>query len=267
MVKLHQVTPGSSVDITEISTSGKDFHEDRDQAEREFSQFQLEISELQTKLYAEGRQRLLIILQAMDGGGKDGTTRSVFKEVNPQGMKIVSFKEPSKEELAHDFLWRIHKEVPGNGMIGLFNRSHYEDVLVVRVDKLVPKNIWEERYELINNFEKHLVNTGTHVLKFFLHISFKDQRKTFQERLQDPAKHWKFNISDIEKRKQWPEYMQAYSDAISRCSTTHAPWYIIPSDQNWYRNWAVANVIAATLREMNPQFPPLPPEYASLKVE
>jgi PPK2 family polyphosphate:nucleotide phosphotransferase len=267
MPQQHRVSPGEKIDLAKISTRGKDYHDDRDKAEREFERLRNKIDDLQTRLYAEGRQRLLIVLQAMDAGGKDGTTRSVFKETNPQGVEIVSFKQPSAEELAHDFLWRIHQQVPRKGCITVFNRSHYEDVVVVRVDKLVPEEVWQARYEQIKQFEEYLHQTGTRILKFFLHISKDEQKERFQERLDDPEKHWKFSLADLGKRKQWDDYMRAYSEAISRCSTHHAPWYVIPADHNWYRNWAVAKLIVETLKEMNPKYPPLAKNLEGVKID
>ncbi|SFI88891.1 polyphosphate kinase 2 family protein [Planctomicrobium piriforme] len=263
----HRIAPGEKVDLSKISTRGKEYHDDRDQADREFKRFRNELDDLQTRLYAEGRQKLLIVLQAMDAGGKDGVTRSVFKEVNPQGIRIESFKAPSAEELSHDYLWRIHQRVPAKGMIAVFNRSHYEDVLVVRVDELVPKKMWEARFEQINQFEKYLSDNGTRILKFFIHISREEQLERFQERLDDPEKHWKFSIDDIKKRQKWDKYMAAYEDVLSKCSTDYAPWHVIPGDHNWYRNWAVAQVITETLHEMNPQYPPLAEGLKGLKLE
>ncbi|MDT8306203.1 MAG: polyphosphate kinase 2 family protein [Anaerolineae bacterium] len=252
----HRIAPKQPVDLEAIPTDGKDYHEDRDMAEIEFKALCEELAKWQQRLYAEGQRKLLIVLQAMDAGGKDSTIRHLFGETNPQGVRVHSFKVPSKEELAHDFLWRVHKRVPENGMIGVFNRSHYEDVVVVRVDKLVPEDIWSKRYEQINQFEKLLTETGTTILKLYLHISKEEQRKQFQERLDDPEKNWKFSFGDLEKRKQWNDYMVAYGDAIARCTTESAPWYIIPADQKWYRLLAVARIVVGTLRQMNPAYPP-----------
>lgn len=267
MPKRHRIAPGASVELKKITTRGKDLGENREHLKQEYQEIRKELDDLQTRLYAEGRQKLLIVLQAMDAGGKDGTTRSVFREVNPQGVRVVSFKTPSKRELSHDFLWRIHRDVPSAGMITVFNRSHYEDVLVVRVDQLVPKPVWKARYEQINTFEKYLTDTGTRILKFFLHVSPEEQRKRFQERLDNPRKHWKFSLADVGKRRKWDDYMSAYNEALSRCSTEVAPWYVIPADQNWYRNWAVAKVIVTALREMNPQYPPLEKELRTYRLE
>ncbi len=255
MIEQHRLNPGEPVDLAAIPTRAEPYHQDREAAETEFKALRRELRDWQPKLYAEGKRKLLIVLQAMDAGGKDGTIRRVFQGVNPQGVRVTSFKVPSKEDLAHDFLWRIHKAVPGSGMIGVFNRSHYEDVLVVRVANLAPEPIWRARYALINDFEKLLVETGTTVLKFYLHISSEEQRERFQARLDDPNKHWKFSLDDLAKRKQWDDYMAAYQEALQRCTTAHAPWYVIPADQKWYRNLAIARAIVGTLRAHDPQYP------------
>ena len=203
----------------------------------------------------------------MDAGGKDGTIRSVFQGVNPQGVRVHSFKVPSKEELDHDFLWRIHKVVPGKGMMGVFNRSHYEDVLVVRVHDIVPETVWRPRYEQINQFEKLLHDTGTRILKFYLHISKKEQKARFQARLDDPSKHWKFSLEDVEKRKYWDDYMAAYEEMLEKTTTPWAPWYVIPSDQKWYRNLAISRVIMATIKEMNPLYPSAEGDFGDVVIE
>ncbi|MEO2013693.1 MAG: polyphosphate kinase 2 family protein [Fuerstiella sp.] len=255
MPEVHRLTPGIPVVLAKTSTRGKDFHDDRNAAEQEFGALRNELICLQTALYAEGRQKLLVVLQAMDAGGKDGTIRHTFEGVNPQGVRVTSFKKPSSAELEHDFLWRIHKAVPGRGMIGVFNRSHYEDVLVVRVSNIVTEDVWRPRYTTINNFEKHLVDSGTTVLKFFLHISKKEQKERLQDRLDQPDKHWKFEQDDLEKRKQWDEYQIAFQDMLNNCTTDHAPWYLIPGNQKWYRNLAIMRVMVDTLRKMDPQYP------------
>lgn len=251
----HRLIPGQPVDLSQIPTRADEFHSDRDEAEAEFKELRRELVDWQPRLYAEGRQRLLIVLQAMDAGGKDGTIRRVFQGVNPQGVRVSSFKVPSKEELAHDFLWRIHEEVPATGMIRIFNRSHYEDVLVVRVENLVPEAIWRPRYDLINDFERLLTATGTTVLKFYLHISKEEQRKRFQARIDEPEKNWKFSLDDLKKREKWDDYQAAYQEALFRCTTEYAPWHVIPADQKWYRNLAITRAIVGNLREMNPAYP------------
>jgi PPK2 family polyphosphate:nucleotide phosphotransferase len=263
----HQLIPGKNVRLEGITTRAKSFHDDRETAEREFSELRDEFVDLQRKLYADGRHKLLIVLQAMDAGGKDGTIRSVFRGVNPQGVRITSFKKPSDDELAHDYLWRIHRAVPANGMIGVFNRSQYEDVLVVRVENFVPKGVWESRFEQINQFERMLTETGTTILKFYLHISKEEQAERFQARLDDPTKNWKFSIDDLEKRKKWDEYLVAYEDVINLCTTDWAPWYVIPSDQKWYRDLAIARVVVKTLRKLDLRFPKTAIDPKMIRVE
>ena len=255
MPDTHRLKPGKAIKLSETSTDGKDFHEDRKEAEAEFYRLRDELIEWQVRLYADGKQKLLVVLQAMDAGGKDGTIRHIFKGVNPQGVRVTSFKKPSDEELNHDFLWRIHKAVPAKGMIGVFNRSHYEDVLVVRVHNYVPESVWRPRYETINHFEKSLTDSGTTFLKFFLHISKKEQKERFQDRLDEADKHWKFDHEDLEKRKFWDDYQAAFQDMVNNCTTDHAPWYVIPGDRKWYRNLAIMRTMVDTLKEMNPQYP------------
>ncbi|MEM7115656.1 MAG: polyphosphate kinase 2 family protein [Chloroflexota bacterium] len=246
---------------------GKTLHPDRAAAEAEFKQLRRELRDWQARLYAEGKQKLLIVFQAMDAGGKDGTIRRVFQGVNPQGVRVHSFKVPSKKELAHDFLWRIHKVVPGKGMIGIFNRSHYEDVLVVRVHDIVPESIWRPRYEQINQFEKLLHDTGTRILKFYLHISPEEQKERFQDRVDEPSKNWKFSFDDLKKRTFWGDYMEAYEEMLQRTTTTYAPWHVIPADQKWYRNLAISRVLLNTLKEMNPQYPPPEGDLSNVVIE
>ena len=266
-VKTHQLQPGQKIKLEKLSTTAPKEAGDREAVEEEFIRLRDEFVELQYDLYAEGQRKLLIVLQAMDAAGKDGTIRNVFKGVNPQGVQVASFKAPSAEELAHDFLWRIHKRVPAKGAIGIFNRSHYEDVLVVRVDNLVPEQIWRPRYEQINRFEQHLTENGTILLKFYLHISSEEQKKRFQQRLDDPKKRWKFSAEDLEKRRQWPQYMEAYEEVIERCTTDWAPWYVIPSDQKWYRNYAITRVIVKTLQRLELQLPKPPKNWQQLEIE
>ena len=213
------------------------------------------IATLQERLYAERKRSVLVVFQAIDTGGKDGTIRSVFEGVNPQGCRVWSFKVPSVEELDQDFLWRYHARTPGRGLIGVFNRSHYEDVLAVRVKNLVPEEVWKPRYGLINDFERLLTQTGTVVLKFFLHISKEEQRRRLEARLDDPHKRWKFDAGDLVERESWDAYQAAFADALGRCSTPCAPWYVVPADRKWYRNIAVARTIADTLEAMDPHYP------------
>jgi PPK2 family polyphosphate:nucleotide phosphotransferase len=238
-----------------MATRAGDYHTDRPAAEAEFRALRKELREWQRKFYAEGKRKLLIVFQALDAGGKDSTIRKVFQGVNPQGVRVSSFKVPTEEELAHDFLWRIHKEVPENGMIRVFNRSHYEDVLVVRVHDIVPESVWRPRFEKINQFEKLLADSGTVILKFILHISKEEQRERFQDRVDRPEKHWKFSFDDLEKRKLWDQYLAAFEETLQQCSTDYAPWYVIPADQKWYRNLAITRILIETFEEMNPQYP------------
>lgn len=224
------------------------------------------LAELQHLFYADRRYALLIVLQGMDASGKDGTIRHVMSGVNPQGCEVTSFKAPSTEELEHDYLWRIHKAMPRRGDIGIFNRSHYEDVLVVRVHNLVAKKVWKKRYGQINAFERTLSENNVILLKFFLHISKEEQKRRFEERLTDPAKEWKLSLPDFEERKRWDEYQKAYQTALRKCSTERAPWYIIPSDSKWFRNYAISEIIVKTLESLNLKFPPPPPGLDKMSI-
>jgi len=213
------------------------------------------LERLHELLYAEGKHALLIVLQGMDAAGKDGTIKHVMSGVNPQGCSVTSFKEPTKLDLAHDFLWRIHEAVPASGAIGIFNRSHYEDVLIARVHKLVPKSVWRARYGQINDFEEMLSQNGVRILKFFLHISRDEQEKRFEERLNDPDKNWKASAADFAERRHWAEYQKAYEDAIAKCSNKFAPWYVIPANHKWFRNFAVSEIVIQTLEDLRMKFP------------
>jgi len=214
------------------------------------------LRELQHLLYADKRYALLIILQALDAGGKDGTIRHVMSGVNPQGCEVVSFKAPTSEELAHDFLWRIHRAVPNRGNIGIFNRSHYEDVLIVRVHNLVPKEVWNRRYRQINDLEQILTENGVTILKFFLHISREEQKKRFEARIADSSRNWKLSLPDFEERQHWDNYTAAYEEALQRCSTEWAPWYVIPANKKWFRNYLVAEIVVEALDRMRLKYPP-----------
>jgi PPK2 family polyphosphate:nucleotide phosphotransferase len=253
------VKPGEKVRLKEWDSDDTGSYKDKESAKQVMQEKLERLDELQERLYAEGRRSLLIVLQAMDTGGKDGTIRHVMSGVNHQGCRVASFKAPTQAELAHDFLWRIHREVPGRGMIGIFNRSHYEDVLITRVHGWVSDKLAEKRFRQINDFERLLAKNGTTILKFFLHISKEEQRKRLQERIDEPKKRWKFNRQDLEERRFWGAYMRAYEEAIEATSTQHAPWYIIPADKRWYRNLAVADTIVDTLEDMNPRYPKAPP--------
>jgi PPK2 family polyphosphate:nucleotide phosphotransferase len=245
------------------------YHEgrDKDETREETEKFCRRIGEFQDLLYAEHRRSVLILLQGMDTSGKDGTVKHVLDAVNPAGVETASFKAPSSEELAHDFLWRIHHALPKNGNIGIFNRSHYEDVLVVRVFKMVPPNIWRGRFEQINAFEKYLTENNVVLLKFFLHISKDEQARRLQARIDDPTKNWKFQTEDLKMRPYWDQFQKAYEDVINRCSTRSAPWFIIPANHKWYRNFIIAKIISKTMEGMNLQYPAPRPELAKLKVK
>ncbi len=222
---------------------------------------------LQELLYAEGKHKVLFVLQAMDTGGKDGVIRHVFEGVNPQGVRVACFKAPTREELAHDYLWRIHRHTPGAGEIAIFNRSHYEDVLVVRVHNLVPKDIWSKRYDHINNFERMLADEGTTILKFYLHISLDEQRDRLQDRLDVDDKNWKFNPDDLEERKLWPEYRKAYEAMLSKTSNPWAPWYAIPANRKWYRNLVIGRIIVSTLENLDMRYPEIDFDPKKIKIE
>jgi PPK2 family polyphosphate:nucleotide phosphotransferase len=222
------------------------------------------LSELQYKLYADGRYALLVVLQAIDAGGKDGTVHDLFTAMNPQGCVVTSFKAPTAEELKHDYLWRIHQRVPARGMVGVFNRSHYEDVLIVRVEKLVAEEVWRERYAQINEFEHMLTSNSVRIVKIFLQISKAEQKKRMEDRLKDPRRQWKFSPDDLVKRRQWSEYQAAFEAMLSRCSTQHAPWYVIPADRKWFRNLAVSQILATEMGRLPLRFPE--PSYDPAKI-
>ncbi|MEQ1842082.1 MAG: PPK2 family polyphosphate kinase, partial [Verrucomicrobiales bacterium] len=226
-----------------------------------------EIDELQTRLYAEGKQRLLVIFQAMDTGGKDGVIRNVFDKMDPQGIRVASFKRPSPLELAHDYLWRIHQEVPQNGEVVIFNRSHYEDILAVRVREIFPKTRWEKRYDHIVNFEQMLADEGTTILKFFLNISKDEQKRRLQARLDDSEKLWKFNPGDLDDRALWPKFMEAYSDVLAKTSTEAAPWYAVPADRKWYRDLVVADILIKTLKDLDMKYPSVDFDPKTIKID
>ncbi len=225
------------------------------------------LSELQKRLWAQSADKVLVVIQAIDTGGKDGTIRHVFTGVNPQGVRVQSFGKPTEEELAHDYLWRVHQHTPGDGGITVFNRSHYEDVLVVRVRELVPSDRWEKRYRHINEFERMLVDEGTTIVKLFLHISKDEQKQRLQSRLDRPDKNWKFRAGDVEDRKLWDQYTEAFEAMLSRTSTSNAPWYVIPSNRKWYRNLLVSTILIETLERLDPQYPAPEPGIEGLLVE
>ena len=253
--KRFKVKPGKKVDLADWDPGYTDGFEHKEDAEELLAKNIRRLDELQYLLYAENRRAVLIVLQGMDASGKDGTIRHVMSGLNPQGCRVTSFKAPSAEELAHDFLWRIHRAAPAKGELGIFNRSQYEDVLVVRVHELVPRKVWSKRYDQINGFERHLAESEVHVIKFFLHISKDEQSARFQARLEDPTKLWKASEADFAERKHWDDYMEAYEDAIGRCSTKDAPWYIIPANRKWFRDLVVSQAIVETLEGLDMKFP------------
>ncbi len=268
MIKLKsfRVEPGSSVHLDRIDP--RDTRGTGDEAGREFVRTNVDRLAEQTELlWAGGQRSLLIVLQGMDTSGKDGTIRHVMSGIDPTVCRVESFKRPTDEELAHDFLWRVHARTPRRGQIVVFNRSHYEDVLVARVRELVPESVWRTRYERINEFERMLADSGTVIVKFFLHISKSEQKERLASRLRDPSKNWKFEPGDLEERKRWDDYQEAYEAAIERCSTEWAPWYIVPSDRKWFRNLVVSAVISETLEKLEMRWPAPKFDAANYRVE
>lgn len=249
------VKPGAKVKLSDYDPDDTLGHEKGAHTDAKTDKACERLDSLQYLLYAEKKHALLAIFQALDAGGKDGTIRHVMSGVNPQGCVVASFKQPSPEEKAHDFLWRVHKVVPESGYIGVFNRSHYEDVLVVRVHNLVPKEVWSARYGQINAFEQILSENGVKVVKFFLHISKSEQKKRFQERIEDPDRRWKISEADFAERKYWDDYIKAYEEVLRRCSTQEAPWYIIPANKKWFRNFAVSRILVETMEDLKMKYP------------
>ncbi|MCE7986362.1 MAG: polyphosphate kinase 2 family protein [Caldilinea sp. CFX5] len=252
----YRVQPGTAITLAQWGPNDKrGFEGDKKKGEVRTAKLNAQLEQLQELLYAENKHKVLIVLQAMDTGGKDGVIRHVFDGVNPQGVRVAAFKQPTPTELAHDYLWRVHQQTPARGELVIFNRSHYEDVLVVRVHNLVPETVWRRRYEQINAFEKLLAEEGTTILKFYLHIDLDEQKERLQARLDDPAKRWKFAKGDLEERKRWPQYMQAYEEMLSKTSTAWAPWYIIPANRKWYRNLIISQIIVETLEGLAMSYP------------
>jgi len=261
-----RVRPGKRVNLSKVDPS-ETFGHTKETAEEELQAGLDRLSELQDRLWAEGEHKVLVVLQGIDAAGKDGTVRHVMGAFNPQGCPVTAFKVPSPEELAHDYLWRIHRRVPAAGEIGIFNRSHYEDVLVVRVHDIVPRAVWSKRYDQINAFERMLADEGTTIVKFFLYIDADEQRERFQARLDDPDKRWKFRLGDLEERKRWDDYVAAFEDVLARCSTDHAPWYLVPSNRKWFRNLAVADILGDTLEDLKPRYPKPEENLAGVVIE
>ncbi len=260
-----RIKPGSKVNLGKIDAGYHGGYDNEEATIEELNKYSQRLSELQAMMYAENKHALLIVLQAMDGGGKDGTIHHVMAAMNPQGCSVVGFKVPTAEELAHDYLWRIHEHTPRKGQITVFNRSHYEDVLVVRVHNLVQKELWSKRYNEINEFERELVNSGTTIVKFFLHIDKEEQLKRFRDRLDEPDKQWKISDSDYTEREYWDDYQKAYMDALSKCSFNYAPWYVIPANHKWLRDLAVSQILVDTLEGLKMKYPEPSVDLVSIK--
>lgn len=267
-MKRYRVKPESKVELSKLDANeAGGYKGEKDEAKEDLDELNDELEELQELFFAEHKHKLLIVLQAMDTGGKDGTIRHVFDGVNPQGVRVANFKVPTSEEMDHDYLWRVHKQVPGKGEIVIFNRSHYEDVLVVRVHQLVPEKVWKKRFDQINEFERMLAEEGTTILKFYLHIDLNEQKERLQARLDEPHKQWKFNVGDLKERKLWKDYEKAYEDVLSKTSTEYAPWYIVPANRKWYRNLVIASVIVETLKELKMEYPTPKEDLSGIVIE
>lgn len=267
-MKRYRVKPGEKFRLADRDPNDtSEFSGGKEGGKAEHLKLNAELEDLQELLYAQHLHKVLVVFQAMDTGGKDGVIRSVFEGVNPTGVRVASFKAPSAVELDHDYLWRIHKRTPARGEIVIFNRSHYEDVAVVRVHNLVPKDVWHKRFRHIREFERMLCDEGVTILKFFLHIDKDEQRERLHARLDDPAKHWKFNVGDIKERALWEEYMVAYEEAIAETSTDDAPWYVVPANKKWYRDLVVGTVLVDKLKSLKMKYPPAPPDIKDVKID
>jgi PPK2 family polyphosphate:nucleotide phosphotransferase len=262
-----RIEPGTKLRLKDIDPGDTMGVKDKESADQERAAHLEKLAKFSELLWADNRYAVLAVLQGMDTCGKDGTIRRVMSGVNPRDCRVVSFKRPSDEELDHEFLWRIHKACPAHGEIGVFNRSHYEDVVIVRVHNLVPEKVWSKRYDQINSFEEILTHNGTRIIKFFLHISKDEQKRRLEARIQDPVKNWKMEPADLEERKHWDEYMEAYEAAISKCNSEDAPWYVIPSDKKWFRNLAVSSILVETLESLDLKPPKPKYDLSKLKVE
>ena len=263
------VKPGAKVEFERFESGEKALFKGAGKSEfdAQFDELQDQLQELQKMLYAQHRHRVLVVMQAMDTGGKDGCIKHVFSRIDPQGIHVRSFKKPSAEELDHDFLWRIHSKVPSTGQLVIFNRSHYEDIIAVRVKKIYPDEVWKRRQRHVIEFERMLAEEGTTIVKIFLHISKEEQKKRLESRLQNPRKHWKFNPDDLADRARWEEFMGAYEDVIGKTSTEFAPWYIVPADRKWYRNLCVARIMLDTLKKLNMDFPAIDWDPKAIRIE
>jgi PPK2 family polyphosphate:nucleotide phosphotransferase len=264
--ELLRVKPGSKVRLSDVDP-GATHGRDKQSSAPELQKGLARLTDLQDRLWAEQRHPVLIVLQGIDAAGKDGSVNHVMSAFNPMGCAVTSFKVPTPIELAHDYLWRVHERVPGKGEIAIFNRSHYEDVLVVRVHDIVPKKVWSKRFGQINAFEELLTSTGTTIIKFFLLIDKDEQKARLQSRIDDPTKNWKFKLGDLAERKLWDDYLTAYEDALSKCSTAAAPWYVIPANRNWFRNRAIADIVADTLDDLKPAYPPSTEDLSKVVIE
>ncbi len=267
MPKPFTFKPGTKIDLDKIPTRIDQDKYDSAAAKKRIERNAAEMAVLARRLVAENKRAVLLVLQGMDTAGKDGTIRSVMRGMNPRSCQVVSFKVPSEEELDHDFLWRVHHAAPRKGNVGIFNRSHYEDVLVVRIHELVAKDVWKERFAQINDFEKLLTACGTVIVKCYLHVSKDEQRQRLQARIDEPESRWKFNPGDLAERKLWAEYQTAYVDAINRCNTKHAPWHIVPADQKWYRNLVVSELMLETMKDLDPKYPVVNEDFSGLIVD
>ena len=271
-MKQYRIRPGRKVRLDKLDPDDTGDYKKTDQGKEKAKAITAELAgrlgELQERLYANGEQSVLVVLQGMDTSGKDGTIKSVMSGVNPQGCRVASFKTPSSSELAHDFLWRVHREAPPKGHIGIFNRSHYEDVLITRVNGWVTDKVVKQRFNQIREFEELLYENGTTILKFFLHISKEEQKERLEERIHDPEKRWKFNEGDLEERKLWRDYMRAFEQMLRATSTVHAPWYVVPANRKWYRNLVVASTLVEVMNELNLKRPPEPAgvDFSTLKI-
>lgn len=264
-LKRFAVEPGSKVRLRRIDPAFTGPHASHDKVQPEIARHVEHMARLQYLLYADGGRSLLVVLQGLDAGGKDGVIRHLFSGMNPQGTVVAAFKQPTSVEAAHDFLWRAHEHAPAKGQVVIFNRSHYEDVLVTRVHDLVPKRVWSKRYDRINEFEKLLEQNGTAILKFYLHISPEEQLARFKQRLDDPQRRWKISETDYTERKLWPAYVDAFEEAIERTSTKHAPWFVVPSDHKWFRDLAISQIVTATLEDMKLSLPPTKVDLAAIR--
>jgi PPK2 family polyphosphate:nucleotide phosphotransferase len=262
------VKPGTKVDFGKIESGEKTLFEGvgKEDFEPQFDKLQDQLQQLQKVLYAQNKHRVLVVMQAMDTGGKDGCIKHVFSRIDPQGIHVRSFKKPSEEELAHDFLWRVHSKVPSTGQMVIFNRSHYEDIIAVRVKKLFPDEVWKRRQRHVIEFERMLAEEGTTIVKIFLHISKDEQRQRLESRLENPAKHWKFNPDDLADRARWEDFMEAYEEVIGKTSTEFAPWYVVPADRKWYRNLCVARIMLDTLKKLDMEFPAIDWDPKAIKI-